>query len=90
MLLEKLLKYKNIDFQTTSLSTEIRLECPVCRQKGLKFADKKLYISTKLKVGQCKRCEWTGGWKRLLELLSITNINNLTPSLEELRNEFSK
>ena len=90
MLLEKLLKYKNIDFQTTSLSTEIRLECPVCRQKGLKFADKKLYISTKLKVGQCKRCEWTGGWKRLLELLSITNINNLTPSLEELRNEFRR
>lgn len=86
--LAKTLKQKGIKSLSAS-GKEIRLQCPQCRSNGDKSDDFKLYFNEQKKVGHCKRCDWSGGWKRLLKLFKIKNFKSSTPSLEELKKELN-
>lgn len=88
-MLTKALKQKGIKVLHVDGTQEIRIECPKCRKDGLKYEDFKLYYNEIKRVGHCKRCEWVGGYKRLLELLKLKKLTFSAPSLKELRREFS-
>lgn len=88
-MLAKALRQKGIKTLPVSGTSEIRLECPNCRKDGLKSDDFKLYYNELKRVGQCKRCEWVGGYKKLLQLLKLSKLTISAPSLKELKRELS-
>jgi len=85
LVLTKTLKAKGIPVLEVSGTQEIRLQCPQCKKQKLQYEDAKLYFNTLRKVGHCKRCEWSGGWIKLLKLLNMKSLKAPTPSLEDLR-----
>lgn len=87
-MLTKALKQKGVKVLPVSGTQEIRIECPKCRKDGLKYEDFKLYYNEIKRVGHCKRCEWVGGYKKLLQLLKLNKLSLSAPSLKELRREF--
>lgn len=79
------LKRLGVRFKKVDGSSELRLQCPSCKEQGLSFTDFKLYFNLSYKVGHCKRCDWRGGLSRLLSLLKFKEVVVTTaPSLRRL------
>jgi hypothetical protein len=83
MRLVHLLKHHRVPFLRTPGSPEIRLECPQCRQEGLKVDNPRLFFNPSKRVGHCFRCGWGGKEHELIKLFQLKDATAIAITFDD-------
>lgn len=83
MLLIHLLKHHRVPFWRTPHSPEICLECPQCRQYGLKVDNPRLFFNLRKRVGHCFRCGWGGTERDLIQLYGLRDLTTISLTFDD-------